>query len=104
MIALGRLILWFPVWPAIAIGGATAFYVRHARRTTLDRRMPIALYVGATLVAGALAAVAGVLTGIYWACSRPDGGNLCGLIGVFVTGPIAGAAAILVVGFVLSRK
>jgi hypothetical protein len=103
MRVLGSMILLFPVWPVIATGCAILFYSGHARRAGADRRIPIVLYVVAVLVSGALAALAGMLTGIYWACSRPENGNLCGLIGVFVTGPIAGSAAIVAVGFALSR-
>jgi hypothetical protein len=99
---LGRLILLFPVWPLIAVSSAILFYVRHARRTNVQERMPVALYVVAVLACGAVAAFGGMLLGVTWACSGPEPGNLCGLVGVFVTGPIAGAVAIILVGCALS--
>lgn len=32
--------------------------------------------------------IAGYLLGVGYACSSPNAGNLCGLLGAFVTGPI----------------
>lgn len=93
----------FPLWPLISICSAVLFYVRHGHRTTADQRMPLPLYVAAVLVVAAVATLGGVLAGVDWACSRPAYGNLCGLVGVLVTGPIAGTMAVVLVGLFVSR-
>jgi hypothetical protein len=100
---LGRLMLLFPVWPVVAIASAVVFYARHSHHTNAERRLPVLLYVAVVLAAGAIAAFGGMLVGANWACSRPESGNLCGLAGVLVTGPMAGSAAIFIVAFALSR-
>lgn len=100
---LGRLMLLVPVWPLIAVGSAILFYVRHLNRTSAERRVPAVLYVVALLASGAVSAFGGMVAGAGWACSRPQTGNLCGLVGVLVTGPIAGTVAIVLAGFALSR-
>ena len=99
---LGALMLMFPVWPIIAIGSATFLYVRHRQRIGPERRLPVVVYVLAVIVAGGVAAFGGLLLGIDWACAQPGTGNLCGLVGVLVTGPIAGTLAIVLVGLALS--
>ena len=99
---LGRLMLMVPVWPPVAIGSAAFLYLRHRNRTSPDRRLPIAVYVLAVLVCGAAAGFGGMLLGSEWACSQPKTGNLCGLVGVLVTGPIAGTLAVVGVGLALS--
>jgi len=101
--ALGRLMILFPLWPLISIAAAVLFYLRHRQRRTVDQRMPPALYAVIVLGSGAVAAFGGVLAGVDLACSRPAPGNLCGLVGVLVTGPIAGTLAIVLVGFAVSR-
>ena len=45
--------------------------------------------------AGALAFVVGAWIGISIACSVENPGNLCGLVGVFGSGPLLAAVAIL---------
>ena len=44
--------------------------------------------------------IAALLLGIGWAC--PSAGNLCGLAGFFVVGPVASALAILLAGSLLT--
>jgi hypothetical protein len=97
---LGVLMLAFPVWPAIAIGSAAIFYVRHRNRIEPDRRVPVMLYIVAVIICGGGAAFLGVILGIAWACPRM--GNLCGLVGFLVVGPIFGTLAIFLVGLALS--
>ncbi len=99
---LGLLMIGFPVWPPFAIALAIVFYARHRRRVEAERRVPVALYVVALLVCGGIAGFVGMFLGMQWACSLPNGGNLCGLVGVFVTGPITGTLAVVLVGLALS--
>jgi len=43
--------------------------------------------------------VAGYFVGVGYACSGENAGNLCGLVGVFITGPIG-----LIAGLVFALK
>jgi hypothetical protein len=99
---LGILIPFVPIWPLVAIGSAVFFYVRHSRRIKPARRVPVVLYVLAVIVCGGVAGVLGIGVGIQWACSGPEPGNLCGLVGFLVVGPIAGTLGVLLVGLALS--
>ena len=70
-------------------------YVRcraHAPKGALS----VAGYVGFALGVGVLAYAAGAAIGIYAACSSPNPGNLCGLYGVFGSGPLLSGIALLV--------
>jgi hypothetical protein len=69
-------------------------YSKH-RKTAGDRRASFIAYAGTALVVGGLAFVLGTATGIYAACSSPSAGNLCGLAGVFGSGPLLAGIAIL---------
>src|SRR5438105_1123379 len=99
---LGVLMLLFPLWPAVAIGSAVFFYIRHRNRIEPERRLPPGVYVLAVIVCGIVAGFIGVVFGIRWACSIPGSGNLCGLAGFLVVGPIAGTLGIVLVGLALS--
>lgn len=99
---IGTLIPLVPLWPLVAIGSAVFFYVRHSRRIGPARRVSVVLYVFAVIVCGGVAGVLGVSLGIQWACSGVDPGNLCGLVGFLVVGPIAGTLGVVLVGLALS--
>jgi len=99
---LGLLMLAFPLWPPLAIGLAIFFYVKHFNRVGMDS-MPLGLYVVAVLVSSGVAWALGVFYGAKWACSTPGTGNLCGLVGVLVSGPITGTLAIVALGAVILR-
>jgi hypothetical protein len=97
---LGALVLLFPLWPVIAIGSAIFFYVRHRNRIEPERRVPVIVYILAMIICGGGVGFLGVVLGAAWAC--PGAGNLCGLVGVLVVGPISGTLAIVLVGLALS--
>ena len=97
---LGVLMLLFPLWPVVAIGSAVFFYIRHRNRIEPERRVPAIVYVSAVIVCGGIAGFLGVAFGTSWAC--PEMGNLCGLVGVLVVGPISCVLAIFLVGLALS--
>ena len=99
---LGLLMLTFPLWPPLAIGLAILFYVKHSNRVGVDR-MPLGLYVVAVLACSGVAWALGVFYGIKWTCSTPGTGNLCGLVGFLVSGPIAGTLAIVALGAAILR-
>jgi hypothetical protein len=68
----------------VAIGSAVFFYTRHRNRIEPERRVPAVVYALAVIVCGGIAGFLGVAFGTSWACSRPNPGNLCGLVGLFV--------------------
>jgi hypothetical protein len=87
--------------PLLAAVCATVFYGRYCRlRAEADRRLTGAAYVLILLACAVVAYPVGVLLGISWAC--PSTGNLCGLAGFFVVGPVASAVAILLAGSLLT--
>jgi CDP-diglyceride synthetase len=86
--------------PVAAIVAAIIFFVRHRDRVEPERRVPTVGYVLAIVICAAVGGYFGVAFGIEQAC--PQLGNLCGLWGFFVTGPIFLALGILLVGVVVS--
>jgi len=85
--------------PVIAGVCAAFFYARHCRVCpNREKRISLIGYVLALLVCAVVAYLIGLQYGIEWACSSPWGGNLCGLAGFFVIGPMAAALAIFFVG------
>jgi hypothetical protein len=99
----GVLMPFFPLWPLAAICSAILFYVRHRNRIEPERRVSVGLYVFLVMVCGSIAGCLGVVFGIKWECSIPESGNLCGLIGFLVVGPISSLIGIVLLGLWLSR-
>jgi uncharacterized membrane protein len=88
--------------PIAAIVGALILYGRHRDRVEPEHRVSAMGYVLAVIVCGVTAGFFGLFFGLELACQGPKAGNLCGLWGFFVTGPISFALAILLVGVVVS--
>jgi hypothetical protein len=87
--------------PVVAVVCAGVLYLRYWRkRPDADRRLTGGVYTLILLVCAVVAYPVGVLLGINWAC--PSAGNLCGLAGFFVVGPVASALAILLAGGLLT--
>jgi hypothetical protein len=63
--------------------------------------MRIVLGVLAGLLVGGFV---GYMLGVYFACSLFDLGNLCGLLGVFVTGPLGALGGGIAGGFAARRR
>jgi hypothetical protein len=85
--------------PVVASVCAVLFYARHCRAyPNPEERISLIAYVLVLLVCAVIAFLIGLQYGITWACSSRWGGNLCGLAGFFVVGPIAAALAIFFVG------
>jgi hypothetical protein len=95
------LLLWFVLCllsPGPAIAFAVYFYALYCKRRPDPERRISALAYGLLLLVCAIAGYFfGMIYGIEWACS-PPAGNLCGLTGVFIIGPLAAASAIVVAG------
>ena len=85
--------------PLAALFTPIFFYSAHSkRRPDPERRIPVLLYIFFLLMGGVVGFFAGMIKGNEWACSVAGAGNLCGLTGVFLTGPAAAALAIAAVG------
>jgi hypothetical protein len=83
------------VSPVVASACAVGFYARHCNAfPNAEDRISLLAYVLVLLVCACIAFFFGLEYGIRWACSSPSGGNLCGLAGFFMSGPIAAALAI----------
>jgi hypothetical protein len=98
----GILFFLAPVWPMAAIVCAVALYVRHCRRIEQARQISPLVFVLGAIACGAVFGVAGILLGINWACAGPNPGNLCGLAGFLVTGPLAGSVGVVLAALALS--
>jgi hypothetical protein len=88
--------------PIASIVGAVIFYVEHSNRVGRENRMPVLGYIVAIATCGAIGGYLGLTFGIAKACGGPNPGNLCGLWGGFVTGPISFAATVLLVAKLIS--
>jgi hypothetical protein len=85
--------------PLAALFSPIFFYSAHSkRRPNPERRIPVLLYLLVLLMGGVAGFFFGMIEGTEWACSVAGAGNLCGLTGVFLTGPAAAAFAIAGVG------
>jgi hypothetical protein len=87
--------------PIIAIVLAGSFYAMHRRRHEPAQRFPLVPYVLILLVCAVVAFWLGMVRGSAWACSIPSSGNLCGLFGVFISGPLTASLAVTVLGWAL---
>src|SRR5437879_4945461 len=102
MSTIGKLfpLLWSLAFlsPVGAIFFAVRFYALHCRRRPKsERRFPLVAYILVLLVCAIIAFPFGLFFGISLACSTLEFGNLCGLFGFFVTGPLASALAIFLI-------
>ena len=88
--------------PLVALLSAVLFYNRHRDRVEPERRVRGIAYVLAVIIGGVISGYFGVIFGIQLACNSPTSGNLCGLWGFFVTGPLLMALAIFLTGWSLS--
>ena len=83
---------------------AAFFYNRHCNRTLQgEPRFPLALYVIALLTFAFVAFWTGTGLGVSYACSRPSWGNLCGLLGIFVVGPLSSFITVSVASWLMTR-
>lgn len=62
------------------------------------------LYLFRCLGTGVPAFIVGTAAGIWLACSSPDSGNLCGLVGVFGLGPLLAGVVIGSCAWVQTRS
>lgn len=82
---------------------AVFFYSRHCKDTPRgENRFPLGLYVIALLICAFVAFWAGTAWGVRFACSAPSSGNLCGLLGFMVVGPLSSIITVSVVSWLIT--
>ena len=84
-----------PIALLAALVAVPIYYVIYRYAPDPKKEVSVVRYVLVSLAVGAVAYVIGTILGIAAACSPPNAGNLCGLVGVFGVGPLLAAAAIL---------
>jgi hypothetical protein len=82
-----------PFSPVVALVGAALMYWQYQRLGPKRLVSPVA-YALVIAVAAVVGYFIGTAVGISFACAAPAG-NLCGLYGVFIIGPLGSAFAIL---------
>jgi len=95
--------LWAAIFCAPGIVPAVIFYSRHCKNTPRgENRFPLGLYVIALLICAFVAFWAGTAWGVRFACSGPSSGNLCGLLGFIVVGPLSSIITVSVVSWLIT--
>jgi hypothetical protein len=95
--------LWLAILCAPGIVPAVIFYNRHCKKTPRgENRFPLGLYVVALLICAFAAFWLGTAWGVHFACSGPSSGNLCGLLGFIVVGPLSSIITVSVVSWLIT--
>lgn len=96
-------IIWLVILCAPGIVPAVIFYKRHCKETPRrENRFPLSLYIVALLICAFVAFWGGTKWGVHFACSEPSSGNLCGLLGFIVVGPLSSVIAVSVVSWLIT--
>jgi hypothetical protein len=86
-----------------AIVPAVIFYQRHCnKRPRAEDRLPLGLYVVALLICAVVAFWGGIGWGVHAACTGPSSGNLCGLWGFIIVGPLSAIIAVSVLSWLIT--
>jgi hypothetical protein len=95
------LLLWYLAFlsPTFALVGAIFLYRQHCLARP-KHRIPVLIYATIILICAAAGYFFGMIFGIDYACS-PPAGNLCGLAGIFIIGPLASASSIDLIGLLI---
>ena len=94
--------IWLVILSAPGIVPAVIFYMRHCKETPRgENRFPLGLYVIALLICAFVAFWGGTEWGVRFACSGPSAGNLCGLLGIIVVGPLSSIMAVSVISWLI---
>lgn len=100
---IGVFVMLGPLTLLAALVALVPIYRAYARAPQPRQPLGFARYLFTSLGVGAVAFIAGTLLGIFVSCSGAAAGNLCGLAGVFGTGPMAAGVAIVLWARRLSR-
>jgi hypothetical protein len=98
-----ELIFWLVMLWAPGVVPAVIFYRRHCKeRPRRENRFPLGLYIVALLICAFGAFLGGLAWGLRVACSGPSSGNLCGLLGFIVVGPLSSIIAVSVFSWLMT--
>jgi len=98
-----ELIFWLVMLCAPGIVPAVIFYRRHCKeRPRRENRFPLGLYIVALLICAFGAFLGGLTWGLRFACSGSSSGNLCGLLGFVVAGPLSSVIAVSVFSWLMT--
>jgi hypothetical protein len=94
--------IWLVLLCAPGVVPAAIFYWRHCKETPREgNRFPLGLYVVALLICAFVAFWGGTEWGVHFAC-RLFSGNLCGLLGFIVVGPLSSIIAVTVFSWLIT--
>ena len=94
---------WLAVLCAPGIVPAIIFYERHCKKKPGgEGRFPLGLYVAALLICAFVAFWADAEWGVRFACRSPSSGNLCGLLGLIIVGPLGSIIAVSVLSWLVT--
>jgi hypothetical protein len=94
---------WLIMLCALGVVPAVIFYKRHCKKTPRGQnRLPLSLYVVALLICAFVAYSSGTGWGVRIACSGPSSGNLCGLLGFIVIGPLSSIIAVSALSWLIT--
>ncbi len=94
---------WLVTLCAPGVVPAVIFYKRHCKKTPRgENRLPLGLYVVALLICAFVAYWSGTRWGVRIACSGPAPGNLCGLLGFIVVGPLSSIIAVSALSWLIT--
>ena len=96
-------IFWLAILATPAIFPAIIFYERHCKkRPRVEDRLPLGCYVTALLICAFVAYIGGIGWGVHSACTGPSPGNLCGLVGFIIVGPLCSIIAVSVLSWLIT--
>jgi hypothetical protein len=91
---MNTVLLIAPILLLAALVAVPIYYVIYRHAPDPKKEVSAVRYVLVALAVGAVAYVIGTIVGVAAACSSESAGSLCGLVGVFGSGPLLAAAAI----------
>jgi hypothetical protein len=83
--------------PIFAIGFATYYYRLFRRAPEPKLAVPAVAFIAILLISALISYFLGIGIGVEVACSSASSGNLCGLFGYFVLGPLFSSLSIILV-------
>jgi hypothetical protein len=98
-----QFLIWFVALCVPGLLPAAYLYARHCNRVRQgENRFPLALYIVVLLICAFVAFWAGNAVGVEYACRGPSAGNLCGLLGVFIVGPLSSFFTVTVISLLMT--
>lgn len=93
-----------PLALLVAVITTPLLYWRYARAPEPKAALPLTTFMLTALVIAIAAFIVGTMAGVALACAPDDAGNLCGLAGLFGTGPLLSALAVIAFAYMRTRN